>query len=44
MHQKRGLKITPGLITLLTVGLSAAVAFTTKSLLKFIYKMDKYYP
>ena len=33
-----------GLRILLTVGLSAAVAFTTKSLSKFVCKMDKCYP
>ena len=29
---------------LLTVGVSAAVALTKKSLWKFICKLDKYYP
>ena len=38
-----GIAYVLGMI-LLTVGVSAAVAFTTKSLSYFIYKLDRCYP
>ena len=44
MFRKDKMGIIKGVMRVLTVGFSAAVAFTTKSLSKFVCKMDKCCP